>query len=88
LRTELRRKGVDDVTVDAAVRTLDQDAERERARALISRRVDSAMGNGVQAARRRLIGLLSRRGYAADVARQVVDEALAEYGAEQDDWSD
>jgi hypothetical protein len=42
----------------------------------------------VQAARRRLIGLLSRRGYAADVARQVVDEALAEYGAEQDDWSD
>jgi regulatory protein len=89
LRTELRRKGVDEVTVDAAVRTLDQDAERERARALISRRVDAAMGNGVQAARRRLTGLLARRGYAADVARQVVDEALAEYGAEQDgDWLD
>jgi regulatory protein len=89
LRTELRRKGVDDVTVDAAVQTLDQDAERDRARALISRRVDAAMGNGVQAARRRLIGLLARRGYAADVARQVVDEALAEYGAEQDGvWLD
>jgi regulatory protein len=89
LRTELRRKGVDEVTVDAAVQTLDQDAERDRARALISRRVDAAMGNGVQAARRRLIGLLARRGYAADVARQVVDEALAEYGAEQDgDWLD
>ncbi len=89
LRTELRRKGVDEVTVDAAVQSLDQDAERERARALISRRVDSAMGDGVQAARRRLIGLLARRGYAADVARQVVDEALADYGAEQDgDWLD
>jgi len=89
LRTELRRKGVDEVTVDAAVQALDQDAERERARALISRRVDSAMGDGVQAARRRLIGLLARRGYTADVARQVVDEALADYGAEQDgDWLD
>jgi len=89
LRTELRRKGVDEITVDAAVQTLDPDAERDRARALISRRVDAAMGNGVQAARRRLIGLLARRGYAAEVARQVVDEALAEYGAEQDgDWLD
>jgi regulatory protein len=89
LRTELRRKGVDEATVDAAVQTLDQTAERDRARALISRRVDAAMGNGVPAARRRLIGLLARRGYAADVARQVVDEALADYGAEQDEgWLD
>jgi regulatory protein len=88
LRTELRRKGLDDVTVDAAVRTLDQQAELERARALISRRVDAAMGNGVQAARRRLVGLLARRGYSADLARQVVDEALAEYDAEGADWLD
>jgi len=85
LRTELRRKGIDEVTVDAAVQTVDQDAERERARLLISRRVDAAMSNGVPAARRRLVGLLARRGYSADLARQVVDEALKSYGAE-DDW--
>lgn len=89
LRTELRRKGVDDATVDAAVQTVDGDAERERARALISRRVDSAMGYGAVAARRRLVGLLARRGYSAELAGQVVDESLAAYGAEQDDgWSD
>jgi regulatory protein len=85
LRTELRRKGVDDVTVDAAVRTVDSDAELARAKALIERRVDSAMGNGPVAARRRLVGLLARRGYSAEVSARVVDEALAAYGAEQDD---
>ena len=79
---------LDEATVDAAVQTVDQEAERDRARALISRRVDAAMGNGIPAARRRLVGLLARRGYSADLARQVVDEALAEYGAEDPDWVD
>lgn len=85
LRTELRRKGVDEVIVDNAVRSIDHDGERERAQALISRRVDAAMGNGVIAARRRLVGLLARRGYSAELSRSVVDEALAEYGAETED---
>jgi regulatory protein len=88
LRMELRRKGVADQTVDAAVSVLDQDAERERAMALISRRVDAAMAHGPVAARRRLVALLARRGYSAELACQVVDAALAEYGAETDDgWS-
>jgi len=89
LRMELRRKGVADQTVDAAVSVLDQDAERERAKALISRRVDAAMGHGPVAARRRLVALLARRGYSAELACQVVDAALAEYGEEQNDgWYD
>jgi len=89
LRMELRRKGVADQTVDAAVSVLDQDAERERAKALISRRVDAATAHGPVAARRRLVALLARRGYSAELACQVVDAALAEYGAEQDDgWLD
>jgi len=89
LRTELRRKGVDEVTVDAAVQAVDHDAERERARALISRRVDAAMAGGAVTARRRLVSLLARRGYSAELACQVVDEALAEYGAQEDQaWSD
>jgi regulatory protein len=89
LRTELRRKGVDEVIVETAVRSIDEDGERDRARALISRRVDAAMGNGVVAARRRLVGLLARRGYSAELSRAVVDEALTEYGAEnerEDGW--
>jgi regulatory protein len=56
---------------------------------LISRRVDAAMGSGAPAARRRLVGLLARRGYSVELACRVVDEALAEYGAEEDRvWSD
>jgi len=78
LRTELRRKGIDEQIVDTAVLAVDQEAERARARALISRRVDAAMGNGATAARRRLVGLLARRGYSAELACQVVDEALAD----------
>jgi regulatory protein len=81
LRTELRRKGLDEQVVDAAVRAVDHDAERDRARTLIERRLDAAMANGAPTARRRLVGLLARRGYSVEMACQVVDEALASYDA-------
>ncbi len=87
LRTELRRKGVDEDTVLHAVRTIDQDAERERARALIAKRLDAAMAHGESAARRRLVGLLARRGYPPEVAFAVVDEALVARGV-QDGWTE
>ncbi len=83
LRTELRRKGVDDEIVAAAVGSVDPDMERDRAGALIARRVDAAMAYGEPAARRRLIGLLARRGYSAELAHQVVDQAMTDYLDEQ-----
>ncbi len=76
LRTELRRKGIDEETVLHAVQVIDHDAERERARALVWKKVDAALANGEQAARRRLVGLLARRGYSPDVAFAVVSEVL------------
>ena len=83
LRTELRRKGIDEEVVAGAVDGLDHEAERSRAKALIERRVDAAMSAGPVAARRRLAGLLARRGYSVDVAVSVVDEALAAYTADE-----
>ncbi|MGS0686995.1 regulatory protein RecX [Nakamurella sp. GG22] len=83
LRTELRRKGVDDDIVAAAVGSVDPDMERDRAGALIARRVDAAMAHGEPAARRRLIGLLARRGHSAELAHQVVDQAVTAYLDEQ-----
>jgi len=83
LRTELRRKGVDEDVVAGAVDGIDQEAERNRARALIERRVDAAMSAGPVTARRRLAALLARRGYSVDLALAVVDEALAAYTAEE-----
>lgn len=83
LRTELRRKGIDEEVVAGAVDGIDHEAERSRAKALIERRVDAAMSAGPVAARRRLAGLLARRGYSVDDALSVVDEALAAYTADQ-----
>ena len=65
-----------------AVQTVDTEAERVRAAALIGKRVDAAMVAGPVAARRRLLGLLDRRGYPAEVAVPVVESALRAYRAE------
>ena len=51
LRTELRRKGIDEEVVAGAVDGIDHEAERSRAKALIERRVDAAMSAGPVAAR-------------------------------------
>lgn len=79
LRTELRRKGLDDQVITGAVADIDEDDERERAAALVARRIDAAMAAGPVAARRRLVGLLARRGYSAGLAHAVVSEALGAY---------
>lgn len=86
LRTELRRLGVDEESVADAVETVDPGAERARAQELISKRLDAAMGAGSVAARRRLLGLLGRRGYPPDIALSVVDDAIAGYADGRDEW--
>ncbi len=82
LRDQLRRKGVDPQTAMSAVAVVDRDAEYERAKAFLERRVDSAMAHGADTARRRMLGLLARRGHPADVAQRVVQEVISNYDAE------
>ena len=82
LRTELRKLGVEEEVMTTAVGAIDSDAERRRAAELIDKRIDAAMTVGSVAARRRLLGLLARRGYPADIAVPVVEEALASYDGE------
>lgn len=79
LRAELRRKGISAVLAEAAVAVVDVESERERAFSLVAKRLDAAMFAGLPAARRRLLGLLARRGYAASLAASVVDAALRGY---------
>jgi regulatory protein len=62
-----------------AVDTVDDTAERARASDLVAKRIDAAMAAGPVAARRRLLGLLSRRGYSFEVAVPVVEQALDDY---------
>lgn len=82
LRVELRRKGLDDQIVTAAVADIDEDDERARAADLVARRIDAAMQRGSVAARRRLVGLLARRGYPSALAYAVVSDAVTTYLAE------
>jgi regulatory protein len=79
LRTELRRKGIDDALAERAVQSVDEGSERRRAAELVAKKLDSALFAGLPAARRRLLGLLARRGYPASVAVPVVNEALRGY---------
>jgi regulatory protein len=77
LRTELRRKGVDDAIAAAAVEQIDPAAEAAAAEALVARRVASTRGLAPEARVRRLAGMLQRKGYPAGLAFRVVREALA-----------
>jgi regulatory protein len=77
LADELRRKGVDALAIGTAMDCLDESAEEEMARTLVARRLRLERGNP-EAAFRRLVGLLARKGYPAGLAIRVVKEALAE----------
>lgn len=85
LRAELRRQGVAESDYSEAVAEIDTDTETARAVALLAKRVDTAMAAGPDAARRRLVGLLARRGYSPGLAGRVVDQVLDEYSTEHSD---
>ena len=76
LSQELRRKGVDEQVLRAAVDELDPEQELATARALVARRLHTSRGLEPQARVRRLAGMLARKGYPAGVAFRVVREAL------------
>ncbi|WP_214366750.1 recombination regulator RecX [Pseudonocardia sp. H11422] len=82
IAVELRRKGVDDETAADALAEVDSEAEEQRARELVERKLRTQRGEIDQAAARRLLGMLARKGYPAGVAYRVVKEALAEHAAE------
>ncbi|MFD1533121.1 regulatory protein RecX [Pseudonocardia aurantiaca] len=86
---ELRRKGVSDEDAGEALAEVDAESEERRARELVDRKLRSltvATADQRTAAARRLVGMLARKGYGAGVAYRVVKEALAEHGAEADEF--
>jgi regulatory protein len=85
LSQELRRKGVEPETADDAVAGLDAEAEREKARELVRRRLPSLDRVEPPAAARRLVGMLARKGYGAALAYDVVRTEMAVRGAELDE---
>ena len=85
IAAELRRKGVDDEIAREALAQIDEESERERARALVERRLRGMpLDTPERRARaaRSLVGMLARKGYVPGTAYEVVRTALAEAGAD------
>lgn len=78
LANELRQRGVDQELVVAALDDLDSDTEAATARDLVERKLRSMASVPPEAAFRRLVSMLARKGYPAGVAIGAVKEALAE----------
>lgn len=76
LAHELRHRGVDDDVVAQAVDSLDPELELKTARALVDRRLRSTVGLDADRRTRRLVGMLTRKGYPPGVALRVVRDAL------------
>ena len=73
---ELRRKGVADEVVAEAVAAVDDEAEQERARELVRKKLRAMSNLDDQTKIRRLVGALARKGYAEGMAYRVVREEL------------
>ncbi|MFT3887047.1 MAG: regulatory protein RecX [Arachnia sp.] len=76
IRQELREKGVDREIAEAALAEVDPEEELEGALALARRRAASLRQLEPHVARRRLAGVLARRGYAPSVVSAALADAL------------
>jgi regulatory protein len=87
---KLRQRGVDEGSVEAAVRQIDADSELEAARSLAERKLGTMRKLDPTTQSRRLFGLLSRRGYSSGLSSRVVGELvhLSPSVTSQDDDSD
>lgn len=82
LVAELKRKGVDGEVAARAAGEIDREAEEQRARELVRKRLRSMTGLDEQAATRRLLGTLARKGYPQGLAYAVVRDELKNAGAD------
>jgi regulatory protein len=82
LVAELKRKGVDGGVAAEAAGEIDRESEEQRARELVRKRLRSMTTLDEQAATRRLLGTLARKGYPQGLAYAVVRDELRSAGAE------
>lgn len=81
LAVELRRRGVDDGTVNEAVSELGPEQEEATARRLVRRKLDSTRGKPHDTRVRRVMGMLARKGYPAGLSYRVIREELEAEGS-------
>ncbi len=81
---KLRRRGIEESVVQAAIEQIDDDSETTAAREVALRKLKSLRGLDTAVQARRLVSLLGRRGYPPAVAYRVVKDVLAGVGAAPD----
>ena len=78
LARELRTKGIEgDLAAEVLSSVTDED-ERDRARALVDKKLRAMHGLGLEVQTRRLAGMLARKGYSPSLSYAVIREAVAE----------
>ena len=82
LRSELRGRGVSDDDIDTAADEVDEDTERATALALASRRAPSLARFAPEVRRRRLMGMLVRRGFDSAIVSSVLSEVMASFATD------
>jgi regulatory protein len=78
LARELRTKGIEDHLAEEALASVSDEDERDRARALVDKKLRAMHGLGIEVQTRRLAGMLARKGYSSSVTYAVIREAIAD----------
>jgi len=78
LARELRKKGIEEHLAEEALATISDEDERDRARALVDKKLRAMHGLGIDVQTRRLAGMLARKGYSPGVTYAVIREAIAD----------
>jgi regulatory protein len=77
LARELRTKGIADHWAREALDSISDEDERDRARALVGKKLREMHGLGIEVQTRRLAAMLARKGYSSSVSYTVIREAIA-----------
>lgn len=78
LAEELRRKGIDPEVAAGALDQVDDDDEQRAARALVEKKARTTRGLDPDVRRRRMAGMLARKGFPGGLSWRVIDAVLAE----------
>lgn len=78
LARELRTRGIEDHLAQEALASISDEDERDRARALVDKKLRSMHSLGIDVQTRRLAGMLARKGYSSSLTYTVIREAIAD----------
>ena len=78
LARELRTNGIDDELAQRALASISEVDERDRARALVDKKLRAMHGMGIEVQTRRLASMLARKGYSPSLTYAVIRDAIAD----------